>query len=871
MWLIRLLLLCAHTLAQYSTWMAQLYGANFDPNHFMAVDLEDNIYLLATIINTPSDLMDGTGRQNVITLSKDGTSSISLIKMDYTGSLLWTMKFDGNAYEWANGIAIDPSSNDPIIAINSDSASMRMSTSKVNITVILPDALPHKIVRVKSSGEGIVWVVMANAFSMPLKTDIQSNIFVPGLYNNPSIVIIDAQDNTHSFNRPVTYEDSICLKLSSNGTFMWLTTLDGAGHDWGHQVSPDHQGGVLFMGTCLVLTGCSIWDSSNRIVMSITTRSNYAIKFNEVGVYMWHATFEGTNLWPSGISIDSQGRFLIIGGYTSNINVFGAGRSGPVTFPSQGPSDSAFMVRLSLQGTIEWTAYMTNDKGTRFFGVTCQDGDDSVYLSGHSQGSNIALMAGNIATTVMNNPNNLFVGFIIKLSKPGVIQWNVRFTSLAFATVYGTYPDARGNLVSFGRLTTSSAQAIDARFQTNKINISNSEAVFLIKYSTTGQFIASTTIESPSRLNTSARPVRTTQTQLETQDVPEDVPKAEISPAMDLLTVIIISSLGLTLLLGLAIGTTICRLLKSTYKKTLSEDVISSRTTLTTLSKPTSLSNPTSTVVPKSSGGVTSVGTVGSTGTNSTLAPTEHVLAIPAYLEVQGNYDFLCGEYITSGGTASLFFCASLSRELSIRADGSKMVAKKFKDAIEQMSERNRLAFFQELSLISRLQVHPNFPKLFGYSVRPVCMIMKYYEMGDLLSFILLSHSRASAHFTYTKIRVVTLLKDMLQALAFMHANNIAHCDVKPQNVLLDVVNDSLRGILNDSGISRVVSTEALHVQAFMLVDMNGASICYSAPEVLYRFKHKKNVNNDPRLIFASDTFSIAISILEMLKRGNVW
>ena len=48
----------------------------------------------------------------------------------------------------------------------------------------------------------------------------------------------------------------------------------------------------------------------------------------------------------------------------------------------------------------------------------------------------------------------------------------------------------------------------------------------------------------------------------------------------------------------------------------------------------------------------------------------------------------------------------------------------------------------------------------------------------------------------FTLPRIAKLLKQILEALAFIHTHNIIHCDLKPENILICDVNKSIFGVV---------------------------------------------------------------------------
>ena len=212
-------------------------------------------------------------------------------------------------------------------------------------------------------------------------------------------------------------------------------------------------------------------------------------------------------------------------------------------------------------------------------------------------------------------------------------------------------------------------------------------------------------------------------------------------------------------------------------------------------------------------------------------------LAVPAFLEMRWNVDFKTGVVIAKGGGGVLYDCVPLSYALNAATENTPIVVKYVSEGVTAMSERRAKAFLQEVALLWKYRDSDLFCHMFAFSESPACIVMKKYMLGDLSDFIR-SRGLASMYFTYNKSTVIKLSQHICQAVEVMHGDGIAHCDIKPANVLLDFdSHGGLIAVLTDYGISRVISDEALQVSGFEASDLNGASLPYAAPEVLIRFQ----------------------------------
>ena len=300
------------------------------------------------------------------------------------------------------------------------------------------------------------------------------------------------------------------------------------------------------------------------------------------------------------------------------------------------------------------------------------------------------------------------------------------------------------------------------------------------------------------------------------------------------------------------------------------EDVVDSQTALASsrnhIDQTVHISVPT-VVETQISGGST---THFSNATTMTEVVTVHELSIPAFLEFSFYRDFKRGEVLSAGGSGSIYLGYPIHPDLIRRCGtGQKLVVKSLAVNSHPMNPRVMKSFYQEISLMWKYRDQPYFARVYGFSSNPPCILLKYYDRGDLLDYI---EGFKNTDFTYSKKRVIILLKQVSQAVAFMHKDDIAHCDIKPQNILLELNQGTgfLTGVLTDFGLARVISRNALQVEGFPVSDLRGGSVVYSAPEVLTRFREGRD-EKDPAIWRAGDAYALSVTLMEMLTRQDAW
>ena len=184
-------------------------------------------------------------------------------------------------------------------------------------------------------------------------------------------------------------------------------------------------------------------------------------------------------------------------------------------------------------------------------------------------------------------------------------------------------------------------------------------------------------------------------------------------------------------------------------------------------------------------------------------------------------------EVIGRGGMAIVWRATDLQLERSVAI---KIISDVLAD-----DPRFVARFEREARLAAALN-HPNLVKVFDFSVedeRP-CLIMEYVAGGTL------------AERRGEELDVDSLAREMLDAVAHIHAAGIVHRDIKPANVLLDT-NGAPR--LTDFGIARGEETTGLTQTGQVL-----GTLKYIAPEV---------AGGQPATV-KSDLYSVGILLGEL-------
>jgi serine/threonine protein kinase len=163
--------------------------------------------------------------------------------------------------------------------------------------------------------------------------------------------------------------------------------------------------------------------------------------------------------------------------------------------------------------------------------------------------------------------------------------------------------------------------------------------------------------------------------------------------------------------------------------------------------------------------------------------------------------------------------------------------------------------FLRELRFLVTLQ-HPNIVTCWAceYWMQHRYLVTDYCEGGTLREWMDSTFSLGLVHRVDQSKHLITALsivEGILSGLAQAHEQNIIHCDIKPENILLEIRSDIVLPRIADFGIARV--TQDLNKPSFSGTGMSG-SPAYMAPE---RFFGQHSIS--------ADLYAIGILMYELL------
>ena len=159
--------------------------------------------------------------------------------------------------------------------------------------------------------------------------------------------------------------------------------------------------------------------------------------------------------------------------------------------------------------------------------------------------------------------------------------------------------------------------------------------------------------------------------------------------------------------------------------------------------------------------------------------------------------DYILNDELGSGGFGKVV--------LGTHIPTGEKVAIKIMDKEQILSdELNKERVLNEISILKIVR-HNNIIKLYEVMETPqkIYLVMEYCDNGEMFDYIV-----SKQHLTEEQSCV--FFQEIIDALTYLHSQNIVHRDVKPENILLQTFGNTLTCKLIDFGISRTYTLDKL-------------------------------------------------------------
>lgn len=435
-------------------WVKAFGSTGTDRAEDMVKDAAGNLYVAGAFTGTV-DFDPGAG---VVNLVSTGGFDGYIVKLDANGNYAWSFRLGDTGTQSASEIAVDASGN--VYAVGSFTGTVDFDpgagVSSYTATASGQDLF---ILKLDASGN----------FSWAKRIGGTNNELIGGLAIGAAgeLVLAGGFESTVDFNPDNTVTenrssaglyDIFILRLTTNGDFISVGHMSGAGSDFASGLGFDPSGNILLTGDFQVTTDFDPGAGISTIAAGTMGDNGFVVKLTPTGNFIWAFQFGGNGSdRGNSVASDADGDIYITGSFAGTADFDpGAGTTNRIT---NGGYD-AFVAKYTSGGALVWVKSY-GGSNSDYGNVVNVDANENVYVGGHflgttdldpgtgtysiaSAGQDLYFLkldaAGNLvsASSSGNNATNYISSSI--LVSPGVIYYAANFS--------GTVDLAPGSTVS---------------------------------------------------------------------------------------------------------------------------------------------------------------------------------------------------------------------------------------------------------------------------------------------------------------------------------------------------------------------------------------------------------------------------------------
>ncbi len=316
-----------------------------------------------------------------------GSRDAFVVKLDASGSRLWSTYYGGNENDQGYGVAVDGSGN--VIMIGSTPGSNFPVTAGAFQTVY-GGGMTDAFVVMFDGGGARLWATYCGGngddYGNQLTVDGTGSIICSGTTGSSNFPVTAGAFQTAK--GPGTYNDAFVIKFSGSGSRMWATYYGGKGGETGRGITVDANDDIFFTGATNskdfpVSAGAFQQNLSGGI-------DSYLVKLSSSGGRLW-ATYLGGSAddWARCVACDGAG-YVILAGYVSSANM--PVSQGAIQASLAGGSDF-HISKFSSAGALQWATYYGGAQSELLYGAAT-DANGNVVLGGATASANFPVSAG---------------------------------------------------------------------------------------------------------------------------------------------------------------------------------------------------------------------------------------------------------------------------------------------------------------------------------------------------------------------------------------------------------------------------------------------------------------------------------------------
>jgi len=370
---------------QQLDWAFNIGGESSDEGKALAVDQQDNVYILGFFEGTNIDFNPNPDVEHL--LSSIGRNDMFLAKYDGEGEYQWAYNIGGIDLEAGHSIAVDSFGN---IYITGEFYRTVDFNPDPNVENEVSSHFRSDVFVAKYDTDGnYQWAFSIGRSSWDRGNDIAvdrlGNVYVTGKFGGTD-VDFDPDENQSALLASNGDDDIFVAKYDTDGNYQWAFNIGGSENDEGLGIALDKSANVYLTGNFTGLQVDFNPDETEFDTFIFRGESDIFIaKYDTDGNYQW-AFGMGWSEMDEGRSIvvDKNGNVYVAGTFEGDRVDFDPGQS-VVNLQSDNIYPGIFVAKYDTDGNYQWAFSYPTSSSTQGLDITT-DFNDNIFLTGNFGG-----------------------------------------------------------------------------------------------------------------------------------------------------------------------------------------------------------------------------------------------------------------------------------------------------------------------------------------------------------------------------------------------------------------------------------------------------------------------------------------------------
>ncbi len=325
-------------------WVKTFGSTSPDYAFDLKLDANANVYVIGRFVKT-IDFDPGAGNTSI---TSAGATDIFLEKLDTDGNFQWVKTWGSSSTDGGEALAVDNDGNIYTTGYFRKTIDFDLGTGTADLTA--QGSNKNIYIQKMDTNGNHIWVkglLGANCYPSAITTDDLGNVYTTGYFSGT----VDFDPAMPAVNKTSHGQNDIFTqKLSSNGDFVWVSTVEGTGNNTPSDLAVASDGSVFVTGS---FNGTADFDPSSNTMNVPTTgqEDGFLQKLDNDGELMFVKRIGGiSGDRVNGLFITPNNTIWITGSFNGSM-IIDASHDPVVSVGDN--DDDVFVAGYGLDGTFE--------------------------------------------------------------------------------------------------------------------------------------------------------------------------------------------------------------------------------------------------------------------------------------------------------------------------------------------------------------------------------------------------------------------------------------------------------------------------------------------------------------------------------------